>query len=148
MTDNPEFTKIYSYWVAYAKSINKTVAEALTSSVGTYISETRTFSEWKLGSGTTEQLKFTADYLSKDLSALETQMGVSGVTIDNYLSMYDEAIKKNFTPETINSWKSLGDALMGATDANKKYTDSLKALTANTPTIPQDMILSKSLDGA
>jgi hypothetical protein len=145
---NSTFSTIYSYWVDYAKSINKTVAEALTSSVGTYISETRTFNEWKLGSGTTEQLKFTADYLSKDLSALETQIGVSGVTVDNYLSMYDEAIKKNFTPETINSWKSLGDALMGATDANKKYTDSLKALTANTPTIPQDMILSKSLDGS
>lgn len=148
MTNNPEFKKIYSYWVDYAKSINKTVAEALATTVGVYISEKRTFQEWKLGSGTPEQLKFTADYLSKDLSAIEAQMGVNGVTVDNYLGMYDAAVKKNFTPETINSWKALGDALMSATNANQKYTDSLKALTANTPTIPPDMILSKSLDGS
>jgi hypothetical protein len=118
------------------------VAEALTSSVSGYISSTRSFKEWELGSGTSEQLKFTADYLGKDLAALEKQMGLSGVTVDNYLSMYDEAIKKSFTPETISTWKNLGDALISATDANRKYTDSLKSLTASTVK-PNDMMLSK-----
>jgi len=140
-TTNPEFTKIYSYWTDYAKTINKTVAEALTSSVGMYVAESRTFSEWKFGSGTTEQLKFTADYLTKDLAALENQMGVSGITVENYLSKYEEAMKSSFTPETILSWKNLGEALMSATDANTKYTDSIKALS--TYTKPSDMMLSR-----
>lgn len=135
---------IFSYWTDYAKSINKTVAEALTSSVSGYIGTTRSFTEWKLGSGTTDQLKFTANYLTKDLAALENQIGVSGITVENYLSKYDEAMKSSFTPETINSWKSLGDALMKATDANTKYTDSIKALS--TYTRPSDMMLARTGD--
>lgn len=136
--------EIYSYWSNYATSISKTVAEALTTTVGTYITESRTFQEWKLGSGTTDQLKFTSDYLAKDLQSLESQMGVSGITVENYLSKYEEAMKTAFTPETINTWKSLGDALMAATDANQKYIDSLNQTTS---LIPTDMMLSKGVDG-
>ncbi|PHM18043.1 MAG: hypothetical protein CJD30_03525 [Sulfuricurvum sp. PD_MW2] len=135
------FSTIYSYWTDYAKSINQTISQAFATSVGTYVSSTRSFNEWKLGSGTIEQLKFTADYLTKDLAALENQMGVSGITVENYLSKYEEAMKSSFTPETITTWKSLGEAIMAATNANTKYTDSIKALT--TYTKPSDMMLSR-----
>lgn len=135
------FSTIYSYWTDYAKSINQTISQAFATSIGTYVSSTRSFNEWKLGSGTVEQLKFTSEYLTKDLAALENQMGVSGITVENYLSKYDEAMKSSFTPETITSWKNLGDALIAATDANTKYTDSIKALT--TYTKPSDMMLSR-----
>lgn len=135
------FSTIYSYWADYAKSINQTISQAFATSIGTYVSSTRSFNEWKLGSGTVEQLKFTSEYLTKDLAALENQMGVSGITVENYLSKYDEAMKSSFTPETITSWKNLGDALIAATDANTKYTDSIKALT--TYTKPSDMMLSR-----
>ena len=148
--DTPEMTRLFNYWSDYAKSINTTVMEALTTSVGQYISETRKFTEWKLGTGTVEQLKFTSDYLSKDLMALENQMGVTGVTIENYVSRYEQAIKRNFTPETILSWKNLGEALMSATDAEKAYAEALKqsevagmqmrdALLAQTVDVPRIM---------
>lgn len=138
---NPEFNRIYSYWSNYASAINKTVAEALTTSVGEYITKTRSFTEWKLGSGSIDQLKFTADYLAKDFSLLADSMGASGVTVENYLQKYDEAIKASFTPETLTSWKNLGDALIAATDANKAYIDSLKKTTA---LVPSDMMLGRT----
>lgn len=135
------FSTIYSYWTDYAKSINQTISQAFATSIGTYVSSTRSFNEWKLGSGTVEQLKFTSEYLTKDLAALENQMGVSGITVENYLSKYEEAMKTAFTPETINSWKSLGEAIIAQTDANNKYIDSIKALS--TYTRPSDMMLSR-----
>lgn len=138
------FSTIYSYWTDYAKSINQTISQAFATSIGTYVSSTRSFNEWKLGSGTVEQLKFTSDYLTKDLAALENQMGVSGITVENYLSKYEEAMKSSFTPEMITTWKSLGEAIMAATNANTKYTDSIKALT--TYTKPSDMMLSRTGD--
>ncbi|HEX5330788.1 tape measure protein [Sulfuricurvum sp.] len=136
---------IYSYWADYAKSINQTISEAFASSIGLYLSETRTFTEWKLGSGTVEQLKFTADYLTKDLAALENQMGVSGITVDNYLSKYEEAMRSSFTPETITSWKNLGEALMAATDANNKYIDTLNKISSSAQR-PADMMMYKVND--
>ncbi len=145
-TSSPEFAKIYSYWTTYASEVSKTVAEALTTSVGEYITTTRSFNEWKLGSGSVDQLKFTADYLAKDFNILSDSMGVSGLTVENYLQKYDEAIKTSFSPETITTWKNLGNALMSATDANSKYVDSLK--NVQNQLLPQDMNLSKGTDAS
>jgi len=134
--------EIYQSWVDYAKSIDKTIAEALTTSVGKYVTYQRGYTEWKLGSGTTEQLKFTADYLQKDFEALASSMGASTVTVDNFLSMYDAAIKNNFTESTIEAWASLGDTLMKSTDATKKYKDAIDSLNKSTAyTLPTDMLL-------
>lgn len=136
--------EIYQSWVDYAKSIDKTIAEALATSVGNYVTYQRGYTEWKLGSGTTEQLKFTADYLQKDFEALAGSMGASTVTVDNFLSMYDAAIKNNFTESTIEIWANLGDALMKSTDATKKYQDALNSLNKSTAyTLPRDMLLQK-----
>jgi tape measure domain-containing protein len=146
MATNPEFTKIYTMWSDYATSINKSILEAFSDSIGSYIGTTRSFTEWKLGSGSLEQLQFTADYLSKDFAMLSESMGVSGVTVENYLSKYDEALKASFTPETISSWKNLGDALMSATDANSKYVESLK--NVQNQVLPRDMMLNKTNDGS
>lgn len=137
-------SQLYTIWSDYASSINKTMMEAFSSSISGYIDTTRSFTEWKLGSGSVDQLKFTADYLAKDFNALSHSMGVSGLTVENYLQKYDEAIKTSFSPETISTWKNLGNALMSATDANTKYTDSLKSVQS--AILPQDMMLSKSLD--
>ncbi|MFY9141562.1 hypothetical protein [Sulfuricurvum sp.] len=130
---------IYKTWVDYAKSVDKSLNEAIAASIGGYVNTTRSFTEWNLGKGTADQLKFTADYLTKDFNLLADSLGASGITAENYLQKYDEAIKKSFTQETITSWKNLGDALMSATDANNAYVDSLKATT----TTPYDMMLSK-----
>lgn len=140
---NPNnLNEIYQTWTDYAAEVDKTVTEALSSAVGSYTSEKRSFTEWKLGSGTAEQLKFTSDYLKKDFEALAGSMGASTVTVDNFLSMYDTAIKENFTQDTIDAWKSLGDALMSSTDAAKKYQDALDSLNGSTTySLPVDMLL-------
>jgi len=143
---NPQnLDTIYQSWVDYAAQIDKTITEAISTAVGGYTTYKRGYTEWFLGSGTTEQLEFTANYLQKDFEALASSLGASSVTVDNFLSMYDEAIKSNFTQDTMTSWASLGDALMKATDANKKYKDSLTSLNATL--YPQDMMLNKGTDG-
>ncbi|MCK9372575.1 MAG: tape measure protein [Sulfuricurvum sp.] len=126
---NAKFDDIYSYWSDYATSIDKTVTEALTTSIGSYITATRQFSEWQLGSGTVEQLKFKSDYLNADLSALEAQMGVSDISVENFLSEYEKAIKDSFDPQTIAQWQNLGTALMSATDAYDAYINAVDATT-------------------
>lgn len=141
---------IYNDWVAYATSVNKTVQQAMADATTTYISETRSFTEWKMGSGTKEQLKFTSDYMTSDLAQLEAQMGISGVNKDNFLESYQGAIKDNFTAETIDVWKKLGDAIQSTSDANQKYADSLKqtadAANALRASAHNDMMLSKTSD--
>lgn len=143
--DSDSVNEIYTYWKDYAKEIDTSITEALTSAVGGYTTYKRGFTEWSLGSGTAEQLSFTANYLQKDFEALSSVLGASDVTVENFLAKYDEAIKSNFTQDTITSWSSLGDALMKATDANKKYQDSLTSLNATL--YPQDMMLNKGTDG-
>lgn len=141
---NPQnLDTIYQSWVDYAKEIDATITEALASSIGGYTNYKRGYTEWNLGAGSAEQLSFTANYLQSDFEALASSLGASSVTVDNFLSMYDEAIKNNFTQDTIESWASLGDALMKATDANTKYQDALSKTTA---LIPTDMMLKKGTD--
>lgn len=137
--------EIYQTWVDYATSIDKTITEAFAASVSELVTTKRSYKEWFLGSGTLEQLKFTSEYLASDYSVLADSMGASGVTIDNYLAKYDEAIAAQFTAENITAWKTLGEALINATDANTKYQDSLNSLTASN-LLPNDMLLKKSTD--
>lgn len=134
---------IYQSWTDYAAEIDKTITEALVTAVSGYTTYKRGYTEWFLGSGTTEQLAFTANYLQKDFEALASSLGASSVTVDNFLSMYDAAIKNNFTQDTIEAWASLGDALMKSTEATKKYQNALNALNATTSTYNADMMLSK-----
>jgi len=133
---------IYQSWVDYASEIDKTITEAISTAVGGYTTYKRGYTEWFLGSGTVEQLEFTANYLQKDFEALSTSLGAGSVTVDNFLSMYDAAIKENFTQDTIEAWASLGDALMKSTDAAKEYQDALDKLSGSTMySLPADMLL-------
>lgn len=144
---NPEnLDIIYQSWTDYAAEIDKTVTEAIATAVSGYTTYKRGYTEWFLGSGTVEQLEFTANYLQKDFEALASSLGASSVTVDNFLSMYDAAIKNNFTQDTIEAWASLGDALMKSTDASKKYKDALDDLNQSTAITYNDMMLSKVND--
>lgn len=135
---------IYQSWTDYAAEIDKTITEALATAVSGYTTYKRGYTEWFLGSGTVEQLAFTSNYLQKDFEALASSLGASSVTVDNFLSMYDAAIKNNFTQDTIEAWASLGDALMKSTDATKKYKDALDSLNGNTTySFPVDTMLTK-----
>ena len=135
---------IYQSWTDYAAEIDKTITEALVTAVSGYTTYKRGYTEWFLGIGTVDQLEFTANYLQKDFEALASSLGASSVTVDNFLSMYDAAIKNNFTQDTIEAWASLGDALMKSTDATKKYKDALDSLNGSTTySLPVDTMLTK-----
>lgn len=142
---NPQnLDEIYKSWTDYAAKIDSTITEALATAVSGYTTYGRGFTEWKLGSGTTEQLKFTAEYLQKDFTALASSLGANGVTVDNFLAKYDEAIKANFTQDTITAWASLGDTLMKSTDATVKYKEALDQLNGTTTySLPVDTMLAK-----
>lgn len=142
---NPSnLSTIYQSWVDYAAEIDKTITEAISTAVSGYTTYKRGYTEWFLGSGTVEQLAFTSNYLQKDFEALASSLGASSVTVDNFLSMYDAAIKNNFTQDTIEAWASLGDALMKSTDATKKYKDALDSLNGSTTySLPVDTMLTK-----
>lgn len=142
---NPQnLEEIYKSWTDYAAKIDSTITEALATAVSGYTTYGRGFTEWKLGSGTTDQLKFTADYLQKDFTALASSLGANGVTVDNFLAKYDEAIKANFTQDTITAWASLGDTLMKSTDATVKYKEALDQLNGTTTySLPVDTMLAK-----
>lgn len=118
-------TEIYNAWKEYATQIGVTIQEAFGASIQEMITSQRTFQEWAFGSGTIEQIKFTANYLQKDFEALANSMGVSNINVNNFATMYDKAIKANFTPENITKWNSLGQSLMATTDATKAYNEEL-----------------------
>jgi len=127
-------------WKNYASSISKSTIDAFSEVVGAMISYKRTYQEWFLGSGSTEQLRFTSDYLQSDLNNLKQSMGAGDVTKDNFLAKYDEAMTALYTPETSEAWQRLGQSLMTATEATKAYND---ALSASATVIPPDMMLGK-----
>lgn len=141
--DNPDLTNtFYTEWTAYAKKIGKGVQETFATMVSGYTDYTRNYKTWMLESSgdTLEALRLKSEWAQGDLNAYSNLIGVSGVTVENYLDMYSQAIKTTFTPETITNWQKLGDALKNSTELTKSYTDALKEQTAY---IPADMMLSK-----
>lgn len=142
--DNPYLTDtFYTAWTAYAKEIGKGVSETFATLISDYVGYTRDFKVWSLQStgDSLEALRVQAEWAMNDFKAVEALTGTSGVTVSNYLDMYDKAIKESFTPETITAWQKLGDALMTATKANEDYT---KSLSENAVYLPSDMMLSRT----
>lgn len=131
--DTEEMTKIYNMWSEYAKSVDKTVMQALTDSVNSYIQSTRDFTVWGLerSGNTTEALSQKAQWLQDDFANLESMMGVTGVTVENFTKLYEDAVKNSLDPTTISQWQSLGTALRSATDAQDAYAKSLEDTAVN-----------------
>jgi len=128
-TGSIDFTTIYDQWVEYAKSVDKTVMEALTESVNTFISSKRTFEVWNLDrqgdEGKLTALQKQAEWAMASFGNLSASIGASGVTVDNFLTMYDQAVKNSFDATTISQWDSLGQSLMSAMDAQDAYKSAL-----------------------
>ena len=136
--------EVYNYWSAYAKEIDKSIVEALSGAVGSYSEATRSFREWTLKDDELARLEYRSTYLNDDLRIMKEQLGVPDVSVETFLQEYKDAIKEDFTSETIAGWKALGDALMEATDASDAYIESLKKLSD--ASLPKDMMLSKVTD--
>jgi len=133
-TTTANLSDVYSVWSDYAKSVNKKIYEAFSDVVNNYVSSRRGFQEWYLGfKGNSIGLaKYQQQTALEDLSIVQRTIGESaaGVTIENYMSAYKKAIETNFTPQVVDQWKALGEALMKASDAQKKYQDALTGGTS------------------
>lgn len=125
---NIDMNAVYSVWGDYARSVNKEVSVALGESLQKYIDVGNSFESWKLEfeGKSAEALKFQANLAQKQVDRLLETLGASDITIDNYLSYREEALKQSFDPQTIEQINSLGEYLMSAADATKKYEDALK----------------------
>lgn len=138
-------TEMYDAWSDYAKSINKTIQSALTDSINTYVGDTRNFQTWMLerSGNSLESLKLKSEWASADTVNLQKMLGLEGVTVDNYLSKYKDAISNSFDPQTLQNYKTLGEQLMSNAEAADAYTQALKDQAAVTARLrPADMMLS------
>ena len=111
---------IYKIWVDYAKSIKKQVYEAFASQINQFIQDKRSFSEYALTNRGNDigALQYKANYLAKDLSSIESSLGVYGLTVNNFTSRFDAAFKHTMTPQTLKDWENLGNALRASNDAS------------------------------
>lgn len=78
-----------------------------------------------LGLDGIEQLQYKVEYLNEDLEALQRGMDAENITLDNFATAYDTAIKSNFNPDTIAQWEALGSALQTVNEANEELRLSL-----------------------
>ena len=124
----PDVSAVYSVWASYAKSVNKEVSEALSESLQKYVDSGNSFEAWKLEfeGKSVEAAKFQADLAQKQVDRLLDSLGAENVTIDNFMAFREEALKTSFDPQTIERINLLGEHLMSASEAAKKYEDALK----------------------
>ncbi|GEM_PF-5138246 len=122
---------IYAAWTDYAKTINKTVAEAFGEQISIFVTEKRAFTEWNLGfSGNTiAALKYKTEYTTKDFTKLAESMGATGVTAENFADKMDKSVKASLTPENIKNWSSLSAAIKASEEAQKVYKNAIKETT-------------------
>lgn len=129
---NVDTNAIYSVWESYASSVSKSVSEALSESLQNYIDTGNSFEAWKLEfeGKATEALEFQANLAQQQVDRLLETLGASDITVDNYLAYREQALKESFDPQTIEYINSLGEYIMSAAEASKKYEDALKEETA------------------
>ena len=125
---NVDTNAIYNAWASYASSVNKSVSEALSESLQKYVDSGNSFEAWKLEfeGKSVEAAKFNADLAKKQVDRILETLGAENVTIDNFMAFREEALKTSFDPQTIERINLLGEYLMSASEATKKYEEALK----------------------
>jgi len=119
---------IVKVWEDYAKGINKTVTEAIIETFQKYLKFKQDFSVWlaKFEGDTLKSLELKAKYAQQSIENLKKYLGITEVTLDNYLNLMQSAINNSPTPDTIQAWEQLGNALQQAAEAQKAYTDAIE----------------------
>ena len=128
VVENPDLSAVYNAWASYARSVNKEVSEALSESLQKYVDSGNSFEAWKLEfeGKSVEAAKFNADLAKKQVDRILETLGAENVTIDNFMAFREEALKTSFDPQTIERINLLGEYLMSASEAAKKYEEALK----------------------
>lgn len=126
--ENPDLSSVYTIWEDYAKSIDKSVNEALLESLNTYINTGNNYQTWlyNFRGQEAEALKLQAELAKQQVDRITESLGAENVTIDNYMQFRENMLKQSFDPETIANINALGEALMASAEATKKYEEALK----------------------
>ena len=129
--DSVKYTKdeLVRLWEDYAKGLNKAATDAVIEAFGNVLKAKRNFEVWtaQLKGDSLKALQLQAQYAQKDLEFLKKEYGETELTVDNYLDLMNKAIENSPTPETINKWLELGDALQEATNAQEALKDAIKS---------------------
>jgi len=117
---------IYKYWNDYATNSSITILDAVNSAISSTVDTKRKFS--LIGLSDTQLLQKEQEFKESDFEALATTVGIDAatLTVQTFQSAYDEAIKNDFTNETIEKWNNLGTALLDLTEAQSEYAEALK----------------------
>ena len=120
--------EVYKAWESYAKEKEQDVSDAIQEAFASVLETKQNFAVWKydFNGDTLNALKKTAEYKQEGLALLKDSLGVDNINIDNYLDLYNEALKNSPTPEVIEKWNRLGDALIDATEAEEAYKNAVK----------------------
>jgi len=135
----------FEVWEQYAKDVDMAVGEAITNAFQTVVGVQREFELFALQRDglDLEALSKQAEFVSNDFNSLAEIMGQTGLTVENFLDRYNEAMRESFTPEAIEQWNTLSDTLMSATNAQDAYNDALAQSIAETETLAQQMAIDE-----
>lgn len=115
-------------WSDYAKSVNKSVSQAMLDSLNSVTKSTESYTKWlyDFKGDTLGSARYSAEIAKKEVDRLQDALGVSGINVDNFLNFSKEAIKNAFDPNTISLINSLGEAIQKSAQASQKYEEALK----------------------
>jgi len=121
------YVKSYKAWEEYAKSIDKSITDAMKDVLGNYESEIENYQVWlaKYKGDNLKALELQKEYAQKQVDIIEEYLGVSNVTLDNYVELAQKAIKNSPDPKTIQLWTELGKALQQLGEAEQDYQNKL-----------------------
>jgi hypothetical protein len=139
---------LFDDWSEIAKEMDTTVINVLAESLATFQSTIRDFDLYNAKTDI-EKLQLQSQFATDDLNTIAESMGVNSakLTVENFNKKYEEALKDNFSQETIDSWERLGDALITANNAQKAYNEYLEESTlANNSRIKAFEDMFKSQD--
>lgn len=128
---------IYTSWKTYAEGIDKSVNEAFTVAIASFIKTKQEFDIWALQFGGDElgALKKRSELATKELEILANALGIGGVTIDTFGQAVDDLIKDGFTPEAIQNVENLSTSLRTAEEAQKAYKTAVDNINLSIDTI-------------
>lgn len=126
---------VYNLWTDYAKEINKSVLEAMQESVSSFRETIRTFDLYNIKDETANLAK-QLEFAQVDYEAIAKAVGIdiATLTVENFNDAYRQAIKGDFTAETIDLWNQLGEALLNVDTLTNSYNESLENLNTTLST--------------
>ncbi|WP_206120323.1 hypothetical protein, partial [Campylobacter fetus] len=137
---NPgELEAIWRNWEAVAKDASKSVFEVLSEAAAEVSGTMQTLKIASFNSDL-EKLKYQSNYALDSFKALGSGvLKVSGdirdiaqISAEDIKNAYQNAIKADFSKETISAFNELVNAYNSATSAQKAYTDALKSFVETT----------------